>query len=130
MVGGNVRAQTIEIHVHPPATYLVRLHGEHDVASGEAVSAALNAGCEYPHILVDLAHCAFIDSTLITRLLAAAKRTRERGGSLELVVPHAANAVRRTLELANVQMVLPFHASCATALESRADTGQPDCLAA
>jgi hypothetical protein len=26
--------------------------------------------------------------------------------------------VRRTLELANVQRVLPFHASCATAVES------------
>ena len=124
-----MRAQTIEIQIHPPTTSLVRLYGEHDVASGEAVTAALSARGGYRQVVVDLSQCTFIDSTLITRLLAAARRTRQRGGSLELVVPEDANAVRRTLELANVQMVLPFHASCTAALESLSAAGQPSCLA-
>jgi anti-sigma B factor antagonist len=130
MVGGHVRAQTIEIQIHPPTTCLVRLHGEHDVATGDAVAAALAAAAGHNHVVVDLAHCTFIDSTLITRLLGAAKRMRERGGTLELVVPEEANAVRRTLELANVQMVLPFHASFAAALASIAAVGRPSCSAA
>lgn len=125
-----MRAQTIEIQIHPPTTYVVRLFGEHDVASGEAVSAALLAARGYRLVLVDLAQCTFIDSTLITHLLAAAKRARQRGGTVELVVPEEANAVRRTLELANVQMVLPFHASCATALESIATAERPSRSAA
>jgi anti-anti-sigma factor len=113
-----VQAQNLEILIHSPNTYIVRLRGEHDVSSREALSAALAAASGYNHVLVDLAPCMFVDSTLISVLLAASKHARERGGSVELVVPSEANAVRRTLELANVQRVLPFHASCAAALES------------
>jgi anti-anti-sigma factor len=113
-----VRAQSIEVQLHPPTTCIVTLYGEHDVSSGEALSRALAAAPGYIHAVVDLARCTFIDSTLIRTLLAAATRARASGGSVELVVPAEANAVRRTLELANVQGTLPFHASCALALES------------
>lgn len=116
--------QNLEIVIHSPTTCVVRLYGEHDVSSREALSTALVAASRYDHVLVDLARCMFVDSTLISVLLAASKRAGERGGSVELVVPSEANAVRRTLELANVQRVLPFHASCATALESIA-AGEP-----
>jgi anti-anti-sigma factor len=112
--------QDIDTQIHSRTTCIVRLRGEHDVSSSDALSATLVAAGAYEHVLVDLAECTFIDSTLISSLLAASKSARERGRSVELVVPAEANAVRRTLELANVQMVLPFHASRATALESMA----------
>jgi anti-anti-sigma factor len=123
-----VQAQNLEILIHSPTTCVVRLYGEHDVSSREALSAALVAASGYDHVLVDLARCTFVDSTLINIMLVASRRARERGGSVELVVPSEANAVRRTLELANVQRVLPFHASCSTALESiAAAEPQPSC---
>jgi anti-anti-sigma factor len=113
-----VRARSIQIQNLTPSTCVVRLHGEHDVSSREALSAALLAAGASNHVLVDLSQCDFIDSTLISTLLAAANQAQQRDGSVELVVPAEANAVRRTLELANVQRVLPFHASCATAVET------------
>jgi anti-anti-sigma factor len=89
----------------------VTLRGEHDATSSEAVTLALAVARDYGTILVDLGECTFVDSALISALLLAAKRARKPDGALELVVPAEANAVRRTLEIANVQMLLPFHAT-------------------
>lgn len=107
---------SIEIEIHSPTICIVTLRGEQDAASSEAVTLALAAARGYDDILVDLASCTFIDSTLITVLLVAARRAQELGGALELVLPVEPNAVRRTLEIANVQMLLPFHASRAAAI--------------
>ena len=101
----------IEIQIHSSNICIVTLRGEHDAASSEAVTLALAAARHYGNILVDLGECTFVDSSLISALLLAAKRARQLGGALELVVPVEANAVRRTLEIANVQMLLPFHAT-------------------
>jgi anti-anti-sigma factor len=116
-----VQAHNVEIQTHSPTTRVVRLYGDHDLSSSEALSLALMETPGYTHVVVDLSRCTFIDSTLIRVLLAASRRAQGHNGSVELVVPAEANAVRRTLELANVQRVLPFHASCATALQSIAE---------
>jgi anti-sigma B factor antagonist len=113
-----MRAENIETRFHSPTRRVIRLHGEHDLISVEPLSQALAAGEGKDHIVVDLTVCTFMDSTLIRTLLAAARRAGTCGGSVQLVVPTAANAVRRTLELANVQGVLPFHASCAEAFDT------------
>ncbi len=102
---------SIEIQIHSRGVCIVTLNGEHDTASSEAVTLALTAARGYDTVLVDLVQCTFIDSTLITALLAGARRARRLGGVLELVLPDEPGPVRRTLEIANVQMLLPFHAS-------------------
>ncbi len=107
---------TIEIEIHSPSVCLVTLRGEHDASSSEAVTLALAVARGYGNILVDLAACTFVDSTVINALLAAAKRARQLDGTLELVVPAESNPVRRALEIANVQMVMPFHASRAAGI--------------
>lgn len=124
-----MQAQNIEIQTHSPTTCVVRLQGDHDLSSSEALSLALMEAPGYNHVVVDLSRCTFIDSTLIRVLLAASRRAQGQQGSVELVVPAEANAVRRTLELANVQRVLPFHASCATALQSIAEAERRGCAA-
>lgn len=101
----------IEIEIQSPTIFTVTLTGEHDVLSREALSLALTVGRVYRYVLVDLSACTFLDSTMINALLAAAKGHAEQDGALELVVPSDANPVRRTLEIANVQMTLPFHAT-------------------
>lgn len=105
-------AQTnVEIQIHSQTTCIVTLRGEHDASSREAITLALAAARSYGNVLVDLSSCTFVDSSVITALLAAGKRARQIGGTLELVAPSQPNGVRRTLEIANVQMFLPFHAT-------------------
>jgi anti-anti-sigma factor len=108
---------TTEIEIHSPQACIVTLRGEHDASTSEALTMALTLARGYTHVLVDLAGCHFVDSSVINALLLAAKRAREQGGAVELVVPVDTNPVRRTLEIANVQMMLPFHATRAEGLE-------------
>jgi anti-sigma B factor antagonist len=114
------RHNSVEIRIHSAAACIVTLRGEHDVDSRETVTLALAAARDYTNILVDLSGCTFIDSSVITTLLEAAKRARQGDGALELVVPTEANAVRRTLEIANVQGMLPFNETAAEGLASMA----------
>ena len=107
----------IEIEIHSPTIFTVTLTGEHDVLSREALSLALTVGRVYRYVLVDLTACTFLDSTMINALLAAAKGHVARDGAVELVVPTDANPVRRTLEIANVQMTLPFHETRTAGIE-------------
>jgi anti-anti-sigma factor len=116
---GRVPAQpTTEIEIHSPTACIVTLRGEHDASSSEAVTMALMLARSYTHLLVDLAGCHFVDSSVINVLLLAGKRAREHGGALELVVPTDTTPVRRTLEIANVQGTLPFHATRAAGIAS------------
>jgi anti-anti-sigma factor len=109
---------TTEIEIHSPRACIVTLRGEHDASSSEAVTLALMLARGYANVLVDLGECAFLDSSVISALLLAGQRARKRGGAVELVVPVGPTTVRRTLEIANVQMVLPFHATRAEGLAS------------
>jgi anti-anti-sigma factor len=108
----------IEIQIHSPNACIVTLRGEHDASSSEAVTLALAAARNYGNILIDLGECTFVDSSLISALLVAAQRARELGGALALALPAEADAVRRTLEIANIQMILPFHATREAGLAS------------
>jgi anti-anti-sigma factor len=108
---------TTEIEIHSPSVCIVTLRGEHDASSSEALTMALTLARGYHDVLVDLAGCQFVDSSVISALLLAARRAHEQGGIVELVVPVDATPVRRTLEIANVQMMLPFHATRAAGIE-------------
>jgi anti-sigma B factor antagonist len=108
---------TTEIEIHSATACIVTLRGEHDASSSEAVTMALTLARGYSNVLVDLSGCQFVDSSVINALLLASKRAREHGGGVELVVPTDTTAVRRTLEIANVQMILPFHATRAEGIE-------------
>lgn len=60
-------------------------------------------------IVVDLSGVEFCDSTGMNVLLAALKRARERGGSLELAGPRP--AVRKILEVTGLDTVFAVHES-------------------
>jgi anti-anti-sigma factor len=80
---------------------VVALRGEHDVATREAVRVAL--GTLHGVVLVDLADCEFIDSTIIETLLANAQRLAAEGHRLEIVLPPPRSVVARALELINIR---------------------------
>lgn len=95
-----------------------RSHGDHTVvtAGGEIdlytaprlqaeFTSALREGPS--RIVVDLSGVEFCDSTGMNVLLAALKRARERGGSLELAGPRP--AVRKILQVTGLDTVFSVH---------------------
>ena len=96
-------AARIEVHVERPRigaySAIVVLHGEHDLATNEAVRVSLAP--LYGNVLVDLTECYFIDSTSISILLRKAEELRRDGHELELrVVPDS--IVARALSIIGV----------------------------
>ncbi|MDP9257921.1 MAG: STAS domain-containing protein [Actinomycetota bacterium] len=107
---------SIEIEIHTPTSCIVTLHGEHDMASREAVTMALALARTYSNVLVDLTTCTFIDTTVTNAVLVAAAQLRQVDRSLELIVPGDAGATRRALSLMGVLAAVPLHATRTSAL--------------
>jgi anti-anti-sigma factor len=114
-----VAAQSsIEIEVYSPATCIVTLRREHDMASKLGVEQALALAATYRYTLVDLSRCTFMDAAVMGTLLRAASAARHADGALELVVPPGAANVRRLLELTGIPAILPAHSTRAQAIAS------------
>jgi anti-anti-sigma factor len=100
--------RAVEVKFHSPALAIVALRGEHDLHSWREVTLALAAAGARPGVIVDLSQCSFLDSSMLTTLLVAAKHMRARGGALEVVIPPGAH-VRRIFELMNIQAIMAIH---------------------
>ncbi|WP_030170376.1 STAS domain-containing protein [Spirillospora albida] len=84
---------------------VVTATGELDLYTAPRLQAAL-AGLlreQIDRIVVDLSGVEFCDSTGMNVLLAALKRLKERGGSLELAAPRP--AVKRILQVTGLDTV-------------------------
>ena len=86
---------------------IVKLAGEFDIACEEYFEAALRP-LEEPgsSVVIDLSALSFMDSTGISQLIAAHKRSRRRGFRLA-IVPGDAH-IRRTFELTGLDRLLPM----------------------
>ena len=110
---GRGRASEPVVHVEllPPRerdfAAIVSLRGEHDLASAPEVSSAI-AGIE-GNVLVDLADCTFLDSTVIAVLFARSADLERAGRFLEVVVPRENVPITRTLELVRMRDVIVVH---------------------
>lgn len=107
----------IEIAAHSPAVAVVTLRGEHDLHSWSEVTLALANASQRESVLVDLSDCTFLDSTMLTVLLVAAKQLRLRGGELAVAIP-AGTQVRRIFEVMNVDTLVTVHESRPAAIAS------------
>ena len=103
----------IQIEFHPeglPAfAALVRLSGEHDLATGAELRSALRL--IDGNVLVDLSECSFIDSTTIGVVVADHQARSREGQRLELLVPPENTLVKRTLEVSGVAKLVPLRTS-------------------
>ena len=109
--GGHVTLHgSTQVEIISAETSIVTLHGEHDLGSAAQLTVALAVAARCPNILVDVSDSEFIDSSVISAFLRAARKARQRDGALELVVPGGGFA-RRTLDLAGVASLLAFHDS-------------------
>ncbi|HZD69574.1 MAG TPA: STAS domain-containing protein [Actinomycetes bacterium] len=90
---------------------LVHVSGEVDLATCPQLRDVLAEliGQGEHHLIVDLEHVTFLDSSGIGVLASALRRIREHGGSLCLTAPKP--QVRRVLELTGITKLLPIYAN-------------------
>ena len=99
---------SIEVEAHSFDASIVTLCGEHDLSSTPQIKGAFEEIGARRSVLVDLSHCIFIDSSVVSALLRASEALRTQGGQLSLVISGDRHqAVRRLIELMRVDRVLP-----------------------
>lgn len=115
----------IEIGALSPAVSTVTLRGEHDLHSWSEITLALANASQRRGVVVDLSACTFLDSSMLTVLLVAAKQLRTRGGALAVVIPRGAE-IRRIFEVMNVDAILAIHETRAEAIAGMPEDGAGD----
>ncbi len=98
-----------------------RLRGSLDLATAPTVRAALTDATDSGshHIVVDLTHLEFLDSTGLGVLIGAHRRTAEHGGSLRLIVRDG--PISRLL---NITGLIGVFAAYPSLEDARADRGR------
>lgn len=85
-------------------TLTITLVGDHDISTAHDVRRALlDAGAKAVLIVVDLAACTFLDSTVVGVLVSGAKRGHR------LIVINAHDLPARTLKLTGVNQLVPVY---------------------
>jgi len=106
-------AINLEVHTHcvDARTAIVDISGEMDVYTTPQAKTAMLDLLEkgYYHLVVNLQHTDYLDSTALGVLVGMLKRVRERGGDLRLVAPSP--RIRRLLEITRLINVFPIDAS-------------------
>ena len=109
---------TVKVEFATNDTALVALVGEHDLHSRAALRATLAYAAEGRNVLVDLSRCTFVDSAIISLLLATQRTLNAQNCRCELVIPTHAGYVTRLFEITGIEGLFTVHASRATALDS------------
>jgi anti-anti-sigma factor len=115
---GRPKPGTVEVGHHARGLAYVCLRGEHDLSSAEIVKPALETAVANASVMVDLSACTFIDSTVITWLIRAAKTAEQRSERFVLVIPPDQAAVARAAEMTQLGEIIPIYTSQQAALWS------------
>jgi anti-sigma B factor antagonist len=102
-------APAVELEFRQPDVALIRLRGEHDVATKQDLAEAFATASAQQNVVVDLSDCTFIDSTVIAAFFRARETLAQRGGRLELVIPLGAATVQRVARITALDKILPIH---------------------
>lgn len=100
----------------PHGGELVHVTGELDPASIGDLESAFARSDASGRVVLDLSECTFLDSSAIHVILAEAGKRGEDDGEVVIVAPGA--GIRRLLEIAQVDRMVPIHASLADAVSS------------
>ena len=113
---GSLVGLRMELQRVDDITATVEFHGELDSYTSprakETLIALLDEGRR--HLILNLRCLDFIDSTGLSVLIGAVRRTRERGGSVRMVSP--THHVRRIFEITRLNTAFPIDASNEEAL--------------
>lgn len=97
------------------ATWIVRLTGEHDLATVDALREQFATVPGDESLIIDLSDTSFLDSSILGVIVEAHSRSAEAGGRFGLVVPDGSFAAR-LVELAGLSDRLPVYRSRAEAV--------------
>jgi anti-sigma B factor antagonist len=105
------------------AVQVIAVGGELDMRAAPELKGAIALALDEDasRVVVDLSDATFIDSTGMGTLVAALKRLRKRGGSLELVCTEP--NLLRVFELTGLDRLLPIRSSRSEALGAPTVTG-------
>jgi anti-anti-sigma factor len=117
-VGTEQELGTVKVEFATSDTAVVALVGEHDLHSRGALRATLAYAAEGRNVLVDLSRCTFVDSAIISLLLATQRTLNGQDGRCELIIPPQARYVTRLFEITGIEGLLTVHASRVAALDS------------
>ena len=106
---------------HTGQVVRVALVGEHDLSTKPSLIDALTRASDRPYVVVDLSLCTFVDSSVLSALVAFHGIGLSR---ISLVVPDTQRIVRRTFQLAGMAEFFPIHDSLEQAVSATA--GSPE----
>ncbi|HYW29387.1 MAG TPA: STAS domain-containing protein [Gaiellales bacterium] len=95
--------------------WIVRLTGEHDLATVDALREQFATVPGKEPLIIDLSDTAFLDSSILGVIVEEHARSVEAGGPFALVVPDGSFAAR-LVELAGLSDRLPVYRSRAEAV--------------
>jgi len=98
----------------PAGGAVVRVTGELDLANVWALREKLESTSPSAPLVVDLTECSFLDSSAMRALLETARKAEPVSGRVAVVAP--AGGIRKALEIAGVDTVVPIHSTLAEAL--------------
>jgi anti-anti-sigma factor len=100
-------SDVVSVAATPGSAYAatVRLHGEHDMATAAGVAAAL-ASVGEGDVLIDLARCEFLDSSIVRTILDEARARGAAGSRLDIYAPYENREVARVLQVTSLGDVL------------------------
>ncbi|MFG2262033.1 STAS domain-containing protein [Streptomyces sp. NPDC048720] len=113
--------ETLDVTVQYPVdrTAVVSVSGDVDLHTSATLRAhALAVVAEgVPHIVLDLAHVDFVDSTGLSTFIGLLHTTQQAGGSLRLAdVP---DRLTRMVTMTGISELMPIHTTVADALAGR-----------
>jgi anti-sigma B factor antagonist len=110
------RAGEVDVtrETRPEGVVVIRVEGELDMATSGTFEDALDVSDAGGALVVDLVECTFIDSSAVRLLVAAARAAEASNGKVSLVTRDP--GVRRVLEIAAVDTMLPVHDTLESAL--------------
>lgn len=109
---------TIEDRPVDAATHVIEVGGALDLYTAPELKERLRGVIEggKSAVVVDLSEAAFVDSTTLGVLVAAARRLRSAGGALALVCPQP--SVRKAFDVTGLDRVFEIHDGREDALSS------------
>jgi anti-anti-sigma factor len=108
-VSAEPQVGTVKVEFATNDTAVVALVGEHDLHSRAALRATLAYAAEGRNVLVDLSRCTFVDSAIISLLLATQRTLSQHDGRCELVIAPESGYVTRLFEISGISGLFRVH---------------------
>jgi anti-anti-sigma factor len=109
---------SVQVKSGSPWVAVVSLVGEHDLGDYTTVKVALaHAAVRADNVIIDLAECAFIDSTILAAMINAGSIVAVDGGRVAVVLP-AEGPLQSLAEKVRLDEILPTYDTLDAAMAS------------